>query len=151
MNSSFLSTLHLVMLLVRLMCFKAVGWHLSCQKGRLKPHLSFGGLVLHCKMQRKRKQTSLAYCRHTSKASCTCCSGYVLGLGSNFSYCQPWIFTLEQIPDPEMVIILWGTECTEMKGHGFDFYLRHKQGVWLRTEIISLGFLQETGTVAFAF
>lgn len=45
-NSSFLSTLRLVMLLVRLMCFKSVGWYLSCQKGRLKTHLSSGGFIL---------------------------------------------------------------------------------------------------------
>lgn len=151
MNSSFFSTLHLVMLLVRLMCFKAVGWYLSCQRGRLKTHLSSGGFVLHCKMQRKRKKTFPAYCWHTSEACCVCHSGFVLGLGRNFCYCQPWIFTLEQIQDPEMVIILWGAECTQMKGHGFDFYLRPKQGMWFRREIISLCFLQETGTIAFTF
>lgn len=139
------------MLLVRLMCFKAVSWYLSCQKGRLKPHLSFGLLVLHCKTQRKRRKAFPVYCWHASEACCVCPPGYVLGLGSNFGYCQPWIFTLEQIQDPKVVIISWGTECTEMKGHGFDFYVKHKQGVWLRTEIISFSFLQETGTVAFAF
>lgn len=106
MNSSFFSTLSLLMLLVRLMCFKAVGWYLSCQKGRLKTHLSFWGFVLHCKMQRKRKQTFPAYCWYVSETGCMCHSGCVLGLGRNFSFCQPWMFTLEQIQDPEMVFIL---------------------------------------------
>lgn len=67
-NSCFLSTPRLVMLLVRLVCLKAVSRYLSCQKGRLKTHLSFWGFILHCKTQRKWKKTFPAYRWYTSES-----------------------------------------------------------------------------------